>query len=112
MGIPCSLQVGMSFHPIVAVTLGPAGRRVLLNTQSGVPWPPFHCPTFSAGLLVFESMCEPASCTAASPPDLKGTYITLIPTAFWKMLVRIWSVSLDWLPPILISPGRFLASAM
>ncbi len=32
---PCSTQVGMSCQPSVAVTLGPAGRRCGLKTQTG-----------------------------------------------------------------------------
>ena len=43
------------------------------NTHSGRTMPAFHWPTLSLGLLVFESMCPPASCTAASPPLLNGT---------------------------------------
>ena len=60
-------------HPMSAVTLGPAGSRVGLNTHRGFTKPAFHWPMFSLGLLVFESMWPPASWTAASLPLLNGT---------------------------------------
>src|SRR3954463_10527748 len=67
------LAGGMSDHPMSAVTLGPAGSRVGLNTHRGFTKPAFHWPMFSLGLLVFESMWPPGAWTAASLPLLNGT---------------------------------------
>ena len=57
-------------------------------------------------------MCPPAKLpTAASPSDLKGTYITLITAAFEHRrqdLIHLF----DWLPPIRMSAGRLLGVAM
>src|SRR5262249_3590650 len=39
---PCSLQVGMSFHDMVLVTLLLYCMRSLSNTQSGRTWPARH----------------------------------------------------------------------
>src|SRR5689334_11723454 len=98
--MPDSTHVGTSDHAIVSVTFALAARRLGLNTQSGFTSPPFHWPMLSLGLFVFESMWPPASCTAASPPLLNGTYRNFAPVASATSLVSVWSVSFDWLPPI------------
>ena len=50
-------------------------ERFALKTHSGETSPPFHCPMLSLGLLVFESMWPPASCTAAgSCASISGNF--------------------------------------
>ncbi|MNC92862.1 hypothetical protein D3C83_93700 [compost metagenome] len=73
IGMPASLQVGMSFHDMVAVTLSLYARRSPPNTHSGRNLPLRQWATASMGLLTLESMCLPTSCVATVPPPLNGT---------------------------------------
>ena len=69
----------MSFQDSVVVTLSLYFIRSFANTHSALIWPARHCEMFSFGLLTLELMCLPASCVAASPPLLNGTYASLVP---------------------------------
>src|SRR5207302_8610098 len=100
---PCSTQVGTSLQPSLVVIFGPCGNRFGLKAQSGRCVPPRHCPRLSLGLLTWESIWPPASCTAASAPLLHGIYVNLTFAAFSIMRVSTSSVSLDCAPPILNS---------
>src|SRR6202008_1224974 len=79
---PCSLQVGMSFHDWVSVTLFLYWIRSLSNTQSARTWPARQTSRFSDGLLTFDWVWLPTSWVAASPPDLYGREGNLGPGFF------------------------------
>src|SRR6185295_20340073 len=95
----------MSAHDMVEVTFSLYGMRFGSNTHSGFSLPLRQCATASIGLLTVESMCLPTSCTATSPPPLKGMYTNFAPVAFSRPTVRIWSSCLEPVPPILNLPA-------
>ncbi|MNC90192.1 hypothetical protein D3C83_62590 [compost metagenome] len=72
MSSPASLQIGMSFHDMVEVTLTLYGRRPFSKTHSGRRLPARHCATASIGLFTLESIWPPTSCVATAPPPLNG----------------------------------------
>src|SRR4029078_10140066 len=88
---PCSLQVGMSFHDWVSVTLFLYCMRSLSNTQSARTWPARQTSRFSDGLLTFDCVWLPTSCVAASPPDLYGKEGNLAPVLFSLHTVDTWA---------------------
>src|SRR6478736_2586103 len=101
---PADLQVGMSCHDCVAVTLFGYGIGLLSNTQSGRNAPERQWATASIGLLTVESTCLPTSWTATSPPPLNGTYVIFLPVAFSNATVTIWSSCFEPVPAILNWP--------
>src|SRR5690242_11778578 len=88
---PCDLHVGMSPHDLSEVTFAEYFIGSLSNTQRGRTAPERQWATASIGLLTVESTCLPTSCTATSPPPLKGTYVIFLPDAFSTATVMIWS---------------------
>src|SRR3954470_18705387 len=109
---PCSLQVGMSFHDCVSVTLLLYWIRSLSNTQSARTWLARHTSRFSDGLFTLDCVWLPTSCVAASPPDLYGRYANLAPVFFSRNTVSTWSSRLEPVPPILNGGLADLAAAM
>jgi len=66
---------------------------------------------FSCGLLTLAATCPPASCTAASLPDLNGTYANATWPIFSICRTSTWSVSFDAVPAIAsFVPGLRAAS--
>ncbi|MNL40221.1 hypothetical protein D3C87_1625560 [compost metagenome] len=57
------------------------------------------------------AMCLPASWVAASLPLLNGMYTSLLLLVWFSSRVRVWSTSLDWLPPIRSFDGSALAAS-
>src|SRR4051812_2870306 len=108
---PCSLQVGMSFHDCVSVTLLLYWIRSLSNTQSARTWLARHTSRFSDGLFTLDCVWLPTSCVAASPPDLYGRYANLAPVFFSRNTVSTWSSRLEPVPPILKGGLAALAAA-
>src|SRR4051812_5552080 len=109
---PCSLQVGMSFHDCVSVTLLLYWIRSLSNTHSARTWFARHTSRFSDGLLTLAWVWLPTSCVAASPPDLYGRYANLAPVFFSMNTVSTWSSRREPVPPILKGGFAVLAASM
>src|SRR3954462_4268390 len=109
---PSSLQVGMSLHDCLSVTLVLYWMRSLSKTQSARTWPARQTSAFSDGLFTFAWVWLPTSCVAASPPDLYGRYADLAQFFFSMNTVSTWSSRLEPVPPILNGGFAFFAAAM
>ena len=70
-------------------------------------WPcwPRPAPTISFGFMTPASMWPPISAAVTSPPELNGTYLTLILAAFSIRWVKMWSSLCVPVPPTVSDVG-------